>query len=89
MRGLSGGERRRLSVGAELIHPPAILIMDEPTTGLDGANARRLLALLAELSRRYTTVVLSLHQPCASMLRRVHRAVVLSARGELVRDPHP
>jgi hypothetical protein len=33
--------------------------------------------------------VLSLHQPCASMLRRVHRAVVLSARGELVRDPHP
>lgn len=62
VRGLSGGERRRLSVGAELIHTPAVLIMDEPTTGLDGSNARKLLSLLAELSRTSTTIVLSLHQ---------------------------
>ena len=46
LRGISGGERRRLSVAVELVTSPALLILDEPTTGLDASASKRLVNLL-------------------------------------------
>ena len=45
-RGISGGERKRVSIGHELIIEPAIVLLDEPTSGLDSQNAKRVIKQL-------------------------------------------
>ncbi|KAG6571337.1 ABC transporter G family member 5, partial [Cucurbita argyrosperma subsp. sororia] len=60
LRGISGGERRRVSIGVEVIHDPKVLILDEPTSGLDSTSAFQIIDMLkttmAEARRR--TIVL-------------------------------
>ncbi|WP_313356671.1 ATP-binding cassette domain-containing protein [Microbacterium sp.] len=58
---LSGGEKRRLSVGTALITRPAVIALDEPTFGQDRARAAELLGMLQELQRAGTTVVIVSH----------------------------
>jgi len=58
---LSGGEKRRLSVGTVLIARPDVVVLDEPTFGQDHARAQELLALLHDLRRGGTTVILVTH----------------------------
>ena len=58
---LSGGEKRRLSVGTALIARPSVIALDEPTFGQDRARAAELLGLLQELQRSGTTVVIVSH----------------------------
>lgn len=48
-RGISGGERKRVSVGAELLINPAVLMLDEPTSGLDSTTALHLVQLLRQV----------------------------------------
>ncbi|MEO8606122.1 MAG: AAA family ATPase, partial [bacterium] len=60
---LGKGERQRLAVAALLVLEPAVLILDEPTTGLDYREQRRMMALLAELHRRGLTLVVITHSP--------------------------
>jgi ABC-type multidrug transport system ATPase subunit/ABC-type multidrug transport system permease subunit len=64
MKGISGGQRRRLSVGIELIKDPPCLYCDEPTSGLDSESAAGMMTILkslAENSKR--TVIVTIHQP--------------------------
>jgi energy-coupling factor transport system ATP-binding protein len=58
---LSGGEKRRLSVGTALITRPQVLALDEPTFGQDRARAAELLGLLDDLRRDGTTIVIVTH----------------------------
>lgn len=61
---LSGGERKRLGIGIELLSTPSILCLDEPLTGLDSFNALLLLQLLKRMaSEHFMTIILTLHQP--------------------------
>lgn len=62
-RGISGGERKRTSIGIELIAAPQVLILDEPTSGLDAQAALSTIMLLKTLSRQGITVICVLHQP--------------------------
>lgn len=62
-KGISGGEKRRLSIGCVLVTLPSVLVLDEPTTGLDAFTAYALLETLSNLARRGRTVILSIHQP--------------------------
>ncbi|KAG9101294.1 hypothetical protein FRC06_003213 [Ceratobasidium sp. 370] len=82
-KGISGGERRRLSIGCALVTLPSILALDEPTTGLDAFTAFALLQTLSALARRGRTVLLSLHQPRSDAFTLFDRLVVL-CRGDVV-----
>jgi ABC-2 type transport system ATP-binding protein len=59
VRGYSGGMRRRLDVAAALMHRPAVLFLDEPTTGLDPESRTQLWRLVSELAADGTTVLLT------------------------------
>uniref|UniRef100_A0A8C2TEB9 ATP-binding cassette sub-family G member 8 n=1 Tax=Coturnix japonica TaxID=93934 RepID=A0A8C2TEB9_COTJA len=63
LRGISGGERRRVSIAVQLLWNPGILILDEPTSGLDSFTAHNLVITLSRLARGNRLVLLSLHQP--------------------------
>ena len=58
---LSGGERKRVSVGVELLTEPGVLFMDEPTSGLDPGMEKKTMQLLARLARAGRTVILITH----------------------------
>jgi len=60
-RSLSGGMRRRLLVAKAMVHAPAVLVLDEPTAGVDIDLRRRLWVAVKELNARGTTVLLTTH----------------------------
>jgi ABC-type multidrug transport system ATPase subunit len=63
-RGISSGERRRVSIAQALLKAPSVLFLDEPTSGLDSYNAYLVVETLSRLARETgTTVVMSIHQP--------------------------
>ncbi|GAA5832082.1 hypothetical protein JCM11251_002811 [Rhodosporidiobolus azoricus] len=82
-KGISGGERRRLSIGCILVTMPSILILDEPTTGLDSFTAFQLLTLLDRLAKRGRTCILSIHQPRSDAFETFDKVLLLS-RGSVV-----
>ncbi|CAN0387416.1 unnamed protein product, partial [Discosporangium mesarthrocarpum] len=61
-RGISGGERKRLSIACQLFGTPSLIICDEPTSGLDAFQAERVMQTLKQLARDGHTVVCSIHQ---------------------------
>lgn len=64
LRGLSGGERRRLSIAVGVVSAPSIIFLDEPTSGLDSfaaLNVMQYMKSMAELKGH--TIVASIHQP--------------------------
>ncbi|KAL5075186.1 hypothetical protein RYX36_014170 [Vicia faba] len=64
IRGISGGERRRVSIGVEVIHDPKVLILDEATSGLDSTSALQIIDMLKAMAEsRGRTIILSIHQP--------------------------
>ncbi|XP_042000622.1 ABC transporter G family member 8-like [Salvia splendens] len=76
--GLSGGERRRVSIGLSLLHDPAVLLLDEPTSGLDSASALSVMQTLRSVTdTRRRTVVLSIHQPSFKILSTIDRFLLL------------
>ncbi|XP_072046272.1 broad substrate specificity ATP-binding cassette transporter ABCG2-like [Amphiura filiformis] len=84
IQGVSGGEKRRTSVGIELMIKPGILFLDEPTTGLDASTAASVMRLLSELTRkRHSTIIMSIHQPRDQIYRLFDKLHLLS-RGETV-----
>ncbi|XP_015878300.3 ABC transporter G family member 4 [Ziziphus jujuba] len=77
--GLSGGERRRVSIGLSLLHDPALLLLDEPTSSLDSTSAFNVMQTLKSISvTRHRTVVLSIHQPSFKILSTIDRILLLS-----------
>jgi ABC-type multidrug transport system ATPase subunit len=93
-RGLSGGERKRLSIGNEILLKQrsssgeegisledSYVFADEPTSGLDCFQAERVVALLRGLAERGSTVLVSIHQPRASIQRMFDDVTLLSEGG--------
>lgn len=78
---LSGGERKRASIAAELLAAPALFFLDEPTSGLDPARAAELMRALRALAQAGTTVVLTTHAPADA--ERCDKVAVLAPGGRL------
>ncbi|KAL0916256.1 hypothetical protein M5K25_013749 [Dendrobium thyrsiflorum] len=77
-RGVSGGERRRVSIGTDIIHDPILLFLDEPTSGLDSTSAFRVMKVLQRIASTGSVVVTSIHQPSARIMGLLDRLLILS-----------
>lgn len=82
---LSGGERKRVSIGVELLGNPSVLFCDEPTSGLDSFNATNILGLLKDLSKMGKTVLVTIHQPSYEMIEFFDKMILISL-GQVVYD---
>lgn len=77
-KGLSGGERKRTSIGYELITDPNLLLCDEPTSGLDSTTALRIIRLLKkEAHDNKMTIICTIHQPSAELFNEFDRLLLL------------
>ncbi|XP_016124873.1 broad substrate specificity ATP-binding cassette transporter ABCG2d [Sinocyclocheilus grahami] len=83
IRGISSGERKRTSIGMELIIDPSVLFLDEPTSGLDASTAHSVLLLLKRMAGQGRTVIMSIHQPRYSIYR-LFDSLTLLANGKQV-----
>ncbi|KAF5184409.1 Abc transporter g family member [Thalictrum thalictroides] len=78
LRGVSGGEKKRVSIGHEMLVNPSLLLLDEPTSGLDSTAAHRLVQILESLAQKGKTIVTSMHQPSSRVYQMFHSVLVLS-----------
>ncbi|GLU04810.1 hypothetical protein SLE2022_219410 [Rubroshorea leprosula] len=78
LRGVSGGERKRVSIGQEMLVNPSLLLLDEPTSGLDSTTAQRIVNTLRGLAGAGRTVIATIHQPSSRLYRMFDKVVVLS-----------
>ena len=62
-RGVSGGQRKRVSIAVELVSNPSIAFLDEPTSGLDSTTSIELVQMLKRMSGIGMTLVMVIHQP--------------------------
>lgn len=83
VRGISGGEKKRLSLACELIASPSVIFADEPTTGLDAFQAEKVMETLRQLAQDGHTVICSIHQPRGSVYGKFDDIVLLT-EGALV-----
>ncbi|XP_052628748.1 broad substrate specificity ATP-binding cassette transporter ABCG2 isoform X4 [Harpia harpyja] len=86
-RGVSGGERKRTNIGMELIMDPAILFLDEPTTGLDASTANAVLLLLKRMAKQGKTIIFSIHQPRYSIFQLFDNVTLLAVGKVLYHGP--
>jgi len=81
---LSGGERKRCSIGVELVSDPSVILLDEPTSGLDSFKAQSICALLNKLAReKGKTIVSTIHSPSSEAFFYFDR-LILMADGHIV-----
>lgn len=84
MRGISGGEKRRVGIACELVTSPSILFLDEPTSGLDSFNAYNVIECLVTLAKTYNrTIIFTIHQPRSNIVALFDQLVLL-AKGKMV-----
>ncbi|KAG5993385.1 hypothetical protein E4U52_001993 [Claviceps spartinae] len=80
-RGCSGGEKRRVSIGVQLLANPSVLFLDEPTTGLDATSAFQLVRTLKSLAQKGRTIITTIHQPRSEIWDLFDNLIVLSRGG--------
>ncbi|KAG6524715.1 hypothetical protein ZIOFF_014653 [Zingiber officinale] len=83
VRGVSGGERKRVSIGNEIIINPSLLLLDEPTSGLDSTTALRIVQVLHDIAEAGKTVITTIHQPSSRLYHRFDKLILLG-KGSLL-----
>ena len=78
VKGISGGEKRRVSIGIQLLTNPSILLLDEPTSGLDSFTSSTIIELLSRLCLQGKTIILTIHQPRAELFKDFGNVLLLS-----------
>ncbi|PSS01646.1 ABC transporter G family member 22 like [Actinidia chinensis var. chinensis] len=83
VRGVSGGERKRVCIGNEIIINPSLLFLDEPTSGLDSTTALRIVEILQDIAEAGKTVVTTIHQPSSRLFHKFDKLILLG-KGRLL-----
>eukprot|EP00873_Tetraselmis_striata_P027641 jgi/Tetstr1/447905/TSEL_035213.t1 len=79
LKGISGGQKRRVSIGVELVKNPSVIFLDEPTTGLDSEIALDIATSLKTLASAGRTVVLTIHQPNSDITETFDRFMLMAS----------
>ncbi|TYI44441.1 hypothetical protein ES332_A01G236200v1 [Gossypium tomentosum] len=77
VRGVSGGERKRVCIGNEIIINPSLLFLDEPTSGLDSTTALRTIQTLQDIAEVGKTVITTIHQPSSRLFHKFDKLILL------------
>lgn len=78
---ISGGQRKRLNIALELIREPAILFVDEPTSGLSSRDSENVMDLLKELSQKGKLIFVVIHQPSSDIFKMFDKLILLDVGG--------
>ncbi|KAI4306245.1 hypothetical protein L6164_029538 [Bauhinia variegata] len=78
IKGISGGERKRTSIGYEILVDPSLLLLDEPTSGLDSTSANRLLVTLQGLATTGRTIITTIHQPSSKIFHMFDKLLLIA-----------
>lgn len=83
LRGISGGERKRTSIGVELLTNPSMIFLDEPTTGLDSSTAYNVINLLKKISGNGRTIIITIHSPSCDIFN-IFDQLILLVEGNII-----
>jgi len=86
---ISGGQRKRLNIALELIREPAVLFMDEPTSGLSSRDSENILDLIKELTLKGKLVFAVIHQPSSEIFKMFDKLLILDQGGYLIYEGEP
>jgi len=86
---VSGGQRKRLNIGLELMREPAVLFVDEPTSGLSSHDSEKVMGLLKNLTMRGKLVFAIIHQPSSDIMKMFDRLWLLDKGGYAIYDGDP
>ncbi len=78
---ISGGQRKRLNIGLELLREPTILFVDEPTSGLSSRDSENIMDLLKELALRGKMVFVVIHQPSSDIFKMFDTLLIMDVGG--------
>lgn len=89
LKGISGGERKRVAIGMELVSNPSILFLDEPTSGLDSQTSYKIVSLLKKIAvEKNMIVVCTIHQPSSNIFNIFNKLIIIE-RGNLIFNDSP
>src|SRR5690554_1784874 len=86
---ISGGQRKRLNIALELIREPAVLFIDEPTSGLSSGDSENIMDLLKELSLKGKLIFVVIHQPASDIFKMFDKLIVLDTGGFPIYSGNP
>jgi ABC transport system ATP-binding/permease protein len=86
---ISGGQRKRLNIALELIREPAVLFVDEPTSGLSSRDSENVIDLLKELSLKGKLIFVVIHQPSSDIYKMFDKMIMMDTGGYPVYYGHP
>ncbi len=86
---ISGGQRKRLNVALELIREPAILFVDEPTSGLSSTDSEKVMLLLKQQARKGKLIIVNIHQPSSAIFKLFDKLWILDTGGRPIYTGNP